>query len=89
MESSSSQLINCRRDRSEPHIQLKVNPSSLILSGQMLFRFLGWNEAADRLTHAIEQTIQQKTVTYDLERQMDGAVLVKCSEFAKKIAENI
>ncbi|MCP4130248.1 MAG: NADP-dependent isocitrate dehydrogenase [bacterium] len=69
--------------------QDKVNPGSLILSGEMMFRFLGWTEAADRLLRGLEKTIQQKKVTYDLERQMDGATLLRCSEFGKAIVENI
>ena len=67
----------------------KVNPGSLILSGEMMFRFLGWNEAADGIIRGIEKTIEQKKVTYDLERQMDGAELLSCSEFAKAVAGNI
>jgi isocitrate dehydrogenase len=69
--------------------QDKVNPSSLILSGELMLRFLGWSEAADRLVRAIEKTIDQKRVTYDLERQMAGAKLPKCSEFGMAVAENI
>ncbi len=69
--------------------QDKVNPGSLILSGEMMLRFLGWQEAADTLVKALEKTIQQKKVTYDLERQMDGASLLKCSEFGKAVAENM
>jgi len=67
----------------------KVNPGSLILSGEMMLRFLGWKEAADRLIQALEKTIQQKKVTYDLERQMQGATLLKCSEFGKAVADNM
>lgn len=69
--------------------QDKVNPGSLILSGEMMLRFLGWKEAADRLISGLEKTIQQKRVTYDLERLMKGATLLKCSEFGKAIADNI
>ena len=69
--------------------QDKVNPGSLVLSGEMMLRFLGWREAADRLIAALEKTILQKKVTYDLERQMEGATLLKCSEFGKAVAENI
>jgi isocitrate dehydrogenase len=69
--------------------QDKVNPGSLILSGVLMLRFLGWAEAADRLMSGLEKTIQQKRVTYDLERLMDGATLLKCSEFGEAIAENI
>jgi len=69
--------------------QDKVNPGSLILSGELMLRFLGWKEAADRLISGLEKTIQQKKVTYDLERLMKGATLLKCSEFGKAIADNI
>jgi isocitrate dehydrogenase len=69
--------------------QDKVNPGSLILSGEMMFRFLGWTEAADLLIRGIERTIANKTVTYDFERLMDGATLVKCSEFGRLIADNM
>ena len=67
----------------------KVNPGSLILSGEMMFRFMGWTEAADLIVSALEKTIQQKRVTYDLERQMQGATLLKCSEFGQAIADNM
>jgi len=66
-----------------------INPGSLILSGVMLLRHLGWNEAADGVERGVARTIQQKRVTYDLERQMEGATKVKSSEFAKYIVENI
>ena len=69
--------------------QDKVNPGSHILSGELMLRFLGWSEAADRLVRAIEKTIEQKRVTYDLERQMEGATLLKCSEFGMAIAGNL
>ncbi len=65
--------------------QDKVNPGSLILSGVMMFEHLGWQEAADRITHALEETILAKKVTYDLARQMEGAVTVACSKFADEI----
>ncbi|MCW7076797.1 MAG: isocitrate dehydrogenase (NADP(+)) [Candidatus Syntrophoarchaeum sp.] len=64
----------------------KVNPSSLILSGCMLLEYIGWGEAADLIKRALEETILAKKVTYDLERQMEGATLLKTSEFAKEIA---
>jgi isocitrate dehydrogenase len=67
----------------------KVNPSSVILSGEMMFRFMGWHEAADLIIHAIEKTIGQKRVTYDFERLMDGATLLKCSEFGEALVENM
>ena len=69
--------------------QDKVNPGSLILSGEMMLRFMGWTEAADGIIRGLEKTIAQKKVTYDLERQMEGATLLKCSEFGKTVAENI
>jgi isocitrate dehydrogenase len=69
--------------------QDKVNPGSLILSGAMMLEHLGWPEAADMVISAIEKTIQQKRVTYDLERLMEGATLLKCSEFAHAITENM
>jgi isocitrate dehydrogenase len=69
--------------------QDKVNPGSLILSGVMLLRWLGWQQAADDVESALERTIGQKRVTYDLERQMEGAQLLKTSEFASAIIENL
>jgi len=67
----------------------KVNPSSLILSGVEMLRFMGWNEAADLILKAIEKTIQNKTVTYDLARQMEGAKEIRCSEFGLEIQKNM
>jgi isocitrate dehydrogenase len=67
----------------------KVNPGSLILSGEMMFRYLGWNEAADLIIASLEKTISQKTVTYDFERLMPGATLVSCSGFGKAMVENM
>ena len=69
--------------------QDKVNPGSVILSGEMMFRYLGWNEAADLIMASLEKTIAQKRVTYDFERLMKGATLLKTSEFAKAMAENM
>jgi isocitrate dehydrogenase len=66
-----------------------VNPGSLILSGVMMLEHLGWLEAADAIVRALEKTIEQKTVTYDLERLMEGATKVKTSEFAEKIVANL
>jgi isocitrate dehydrogenase len=66
-----------------------INPGSVILSGVMMFRFMGWNEAADLIEHGMERTIEQKTVTYDFERLMPGATKVKTSEFADHIIENM
>ena len=65
--------------------QDKVNPGSLILSAEMMLRHLGWNEAADLIIDGMNGAIQAKTVTYDFERLMDGAKLLKCSEFGKAI----
>ena len=69
--------------------QDKVNPSSVILSGEMMLRHLGWNEAADLIIRAMGKTIGQKRVTYDFERLMDGATLLKCSEFGDALIENM
>ncbi len=66
----------------------KVNPGSVILSGVMMFEYLGWQEAADLITAALEKTIAQKTVTYDFARLMEGAKEVKTSEFADAIIAN-
>lgn len=63
----------------------KVNPGSLILSGEMMFRYLGWTEAAEMIIAAMNKVIESKIVTYDFARQMDGATEVKCSEFAKAL----
>ena len=69
--------------------QDKVNPGSVILSGEMMFRYLGWNEAADLIIASLEKTIAQKRVTYDFERMMPGATLMSCSGFAKAMVENM
>ena len=69
--------------------QDKVNPGSLILSGVMMLRHLGWTEAGDAIERAMEKAITDKQVTYDLERQMRGATLLKTSEFAKAIVDRI
>jgi isocitrate dehydrogenase len=66
-----------------------INPGSVMLSGVMMFRFLGWNEAADLIEGAMERTILQKKVTYDFERLMEGATKVRTSEFADSIIENM
>lgn len=65
----------------------KVNPGSLILSGEMMLRYMGWTEAADRIIAAMDRVIAAKTVTYDFARQMEGAAEVKCSEFGNLLAE--
>jgi isocitrate dehydrogenase len=69
--------------------QDKVNPSSVILSGEMMFRHLGWNEAADLVIDAMEKTISQQIVTYDFARLMQGAKEVKCSEFGRALIANM
>jgi isocitrate dehydrogenase len=66
-----------------------INPGSVILSGVMMFDFLGWKEAARLIENALERTIQQKKVTYDFERLMEGATKVKTSEFAEYIVGNM
>ena len=67
----------------------KVNPSSVILSGEMMLRHIGWNKAADLIINALNETFKQKKVTYDFERQMEGATLLKCSEFGNAIIANM
>ncbi len=69
--------------------QDKVNPSSLILSGEMMLRHLGWDEAADRIITSMDVTIANKTVTYDFERLMEGATKLKCSEFGEALIANM
>ncbi len=66
-----------------------INPGSVILSGVMMFRLMGWNEAADLIEHGMERTIEQKQVTYDFERLMEGATKVTTSGFASQIIENM
>lgn len=67
----------------------KVNPSSVILSGSLMFKYMGWNEAHDLIWEGIEKTIARKRVTYDYHRLMEDAELLKCSEFATAIIENM
>ncbi len=67
----------------------RVNPGSVILSGEMMLRYMGWNEAADAIIRAMDRSIGQKTVTYDFARLMDGAKEVKCSEFADSLIRNL
>ena len=64
-----------------------VNPGSVILSGEMMFRYMGWHEAADLIVKGLEGAINAKTVTYDFHRLMDGATLLKCSEFGDAIIQ--
>ena len=67
----------------------KVNPGSLLFSGVMMLEYMGWFEAADLITRAYERTLEQKIVTYDFARQMDGATEVKTSEFASAVIRNM
>ncbi len=67
----------------------QVNPGSLILSGEMMLRYMGWTEAADMIIQGLSGAIAARTVTYDFERQMTGAKLLKCSEFGRAIIENM
>ena len=69
--------------------QDKVNPGSVILSGEMMFRYLGWNEAADRVIQGLHRTIAAKQVTYDFHRLMSGATLLRTSEFADALITNM
>jgi isocitrate dehydrogenase len=69
--------------------QDKVNPGSVILSGEMMLRYMGWTDAADRIVKGLEATIGKKVVTYDFARLMDGAREVKCSEFGTAIIESM
>lgn len=69
--------------------QDRVNPSSVILSGEMMLRHMGWNEAADLILQSMSKTIGQKTVTYDFARLMEGANEVKCSAFGRALIENM
>ncbi|MGE0485396.1 MAG: NADP-dependent isocitrate dehydrogenase [Gammaproteobacteria bacterium] len=69
--------------------QDKVNPGSVLLSGEMMLRYMGWTEAADMIIAAMDKTIGQKTVTYDFARLMDGATEVKCSEFGDALIKNL
>jgi len=69
--------------------QDKVNPGSVLLSGEMMFRYMGWTEAADMIISSMDRTIGDKIVTYDFARMMEGATEVKCSEFATAMIERL
>ena len=69
--------------------QDKVNPGSVILSGVMMFEHMGWKEVGNLIVKAMEKTVLDKDVTYDLERQIEGANLLKCSEFGDAIIKNM
>ncbi|MFQ5872162.1 MAG: isocitrate/isopropylmalate family dehydrogenase, partial [Candidatus Geothermarchaeales archaeon] len=67
----------------------KVNPTAMLLSGTLMFEFFEWFDAANLVRKAIEETILQKSVTYDVHRQIQGGKLVKCSEFGKLVMDNM
>jgi isocitrate dehydrogenase len=67
----------------------KVNPGSVILSGAMMFKYLGWEEVYDLIWRGLEKSVSQKKVTYDFHRLMEGATLLKCSEFGEAIIQNM
>ena len=67
----------------------KVNPGSVILSGEMMLRYMGWFEAAEAIVRGLEKSIANKTVTYDFARLMEGAKEVKCSEFGDALIRNM
>jgi isocitrate dehydrogenase len=67
----------------------KVNPGSVILSGEMMLRYMGWTEAADLIIRGMDGAIGVKTVTYDFHRLMEGAKLLKCSEFGQAVIQNM
>ena len=69
--------------------QDKVNPGSVILSGEMMLRYMGWTEAADLIIQGVEHAIGEKTVTYDFHRLMEGATLLKCSEFGEAVVKGM
>jgi len=69
--------------------QDKVNPGSVLLSGEMMFRYLGWTEVADMIINAMDRTIGDRIVTYDFARLMDGAKEVKCSDFGTALIERL
>ena len=66
-----------------------MNPGSVILSGEMMLRYMGWNEAADLILKGLEKSIEAKVVTYDFARLMEGAKEVKCSEFGDEIVRRM
>ena len=67
----------------------KVNPSSVILSGVMMFEYMKWKEAGELIVKGIEGAMDKKRVTYDFERLMEGATLLKCSEFGQALVDNM
>ena len=69
--------------------QDKVNPGSVILSGEMMFRYMGWSEAADLILKGLKSAIASKRVTYDFARLMEGATEIKCSEFGNNVIDHM
>ena len=69
--------------------QDKVNPASVILSGEMMLRYMGWTEAADQVVRGVEKAIASKKVTYDFARLMEQAATVSCSQFGREIVSNM
>ena len=69
--------------------QDKVNPGSVILSGEMMLRYMGWTEAADRILKGLNEAIASKRVTYDFARLMQGATEIKCSEFGQNVIDHM
>jgi isocitrate dehydrogenase len=69
--------------------QDKVNPGSIILSGVMMFEYMGWQEVADMIVKGLDGAIASKRVTYDFHRQMEGATLLKCSEFGEEVVKHM
>jgi isocitrate dehydrogenase len=67
----------------------KVNPGSVVLSGEMMFRYMGWDEAADLIIQGVEAAIGDKIVTYDFARLMDDATEVSCSAFGQAVADRM
>ena len=76
----------CIRDSKYADLD-KVNPGSVVLSGEMMLRYMGWTEAADLIVTSLEKTIGAKKVTYDFERLMTGATLLSCSGFAREMVK--
>ena len=69
--------------------QDKVNPTAMILSGRILLEFMGWHDAADLVRDAVEQTIVDRTVSYDIERQIEGGEKHATSEYAEAVVDNL
>jgi len=72
-----------------PTVLDKVNPGSVVLSGEMMLRYMGWTEAADAIIAAMDKAIANKKVTYDFARLMEGATEIKCSQFADELIKGL